>query len=137
MPNRPPVSRLLTDEHFPDVATFILRRLGHDVIRVRDLSVNKSGDGHSDGSVLAAAVSRNRTVVTENCSDFLALHKKSSSHSGIIGSKQFTDLKKQAKQIDKAIRAELRKHGSLDGLYIRVPYEDHDESQPVPVKIHS
>lgn len=125
MPNRPSVSFLLVDEHFPDVATFYLRRLGHDVMRVRDLSVNKAGDGHSDAAVLAEAVSRGRTVVTQNCADFLALHKKSKSHCGIIGSKQFSDLKKQAKQIDKAIRAELRKHGNLDGLYIRVPYEEH------------
>ena len=48
MPNRLPVFWLLTDEHFPDVAAFYLRRLGHDVLRARDLSVNKAGDGHSD-----------------------------------------------------------------------------------------
>jgi hypothetical protein len=100
MPNRLPVSFLLTDEQFPDVATFYFRKLGHDVMRVRDLSVSKAGDGQSDAAVLAEAVSRGRTVVTENCSDFIALHKKSNRHKGIIGSKQFSDLKKQAKQID-------------------------------------
>src|SRR5579864_7217519 len=114
MPNRPPVSFLMTDEHFPDVATFYLRRLGHDVMRVRDLSANKAGDGLGDAAVLTEATLRSRTVVTENCSDFLALHKNSKSHKGIIGSKHFSDLRKQAKQIDKAIRSELRKHGKLD-----------------------
>jgi|SRR5579863_2269684 len=129
-----PVSLLLTDEHFPDQSTFGLRKLGHDVVRVRDRCANKAGDSHSDAEVLAMAISEGRAVVTENCSDFQALIKKTKTHNGVIGSKQFDDYRRQAKEIDHAIRCELKKNGSLDGVYIKIPYEEIDDSRPVPLR---
>jgi hypothetical protein len=129
-----PVSRLLADEHLPDPVTFRLRRLGHDVARMRDLCEDKSGDGDDDETVLKLAISQNRVVVTENCKDFLALHRRFPKHAGIIGSKQFFDWKDQAKQIDAAIRSILLRQGTLDGMYVRVPYDEPDESAPQPIK---
>jgi predicted nuclease of predicted toxin-antitoxin system len=124
----------MADEHIPDQVTFRLRRLGHDVVRVRDFSESKSGDGHEDFDVLAMATLQNRVVVTENWTDFLRLHRDNPGHKGIIGTNQFHDCTAQAKQIDAAIRAELRKHGKLDGRFIRIPYFEDDESRPEPLK---
>lgn len=129
-----PVSLLLADEHVPDQVTFRLRKLGHDVVRVRDLSVNKAGDGDDDRNVLAAAIRRNRAVVTENWPDFLPLHRANPGHKGIIASRQYADWKQQAKEIDAAIRFVIRNKGRLDGQFIRVPFTEEDESKPIPLR---
>lgn len=129
-----PVSLLLADEHVPDQVTFRLRKLGHDVVRVRDLCQDKGGDAMSDSEVFAFAISQRRTIITENCADFLSLHATNNSHFGIIASNQFSDWKMQAKEIDKAIKSELKRHSQLNGLVIRIPYQEHDPSRPVALK---
>ena len=129
-----PVSLLLADEHLPDQVTFHLRRVGPDVVRVRDFSSKKSGDGDADRDVLSLAIRKNRAVVTENWPDFLTLHQENPGHKGILGCKQYADWKRQAKDIDLAIRAVMNDNGRLDGQFIRVPFIPADVSKPVPLK---
>ena len=77
--------RLLLDEmHAPAVAAE-LRRLGHDVVAVKERS---ELIGLPDAGLLLAATSDERAVVTENVKDFAALHKTAVAaaqrHSGVI-----------------------------------------------------
>jgi hypothetical protein len=51
-----PTHRLLADEQFPDRVTDRLRLCGHDVARVRDFDLIKSGDAREDDSVLLASL---------------------------------------------------------------------------------
>ena len=40
--------RLLADEHFPVKIVYFLRKLGHDVVTVREVGISKSGDSIPD-----------------------------------------------------------------------------------------
>jgi hypothetical protein len=122
---------LYADEHLPVQVVYRLRRLGHDVLTVRQTSRNKSGDAVDDEHVLIYATMRNRAVVTENCADFRRLHCIYPGHKGIIACRQHSDWKAQAKMIDAAIRAVLAAQKRLDGQYIRVPSDEQDETRSI------
>ncbi|WP_423922986.1 DUF5615 family PIN-like protein [Candidatus Poriferisodalis sp.] len=77
--------RLLLDEmHSPAVAVE-LRRLGLDVVVVKEVA---ELIGFPDAELLRAATSDRRAVVTENIKDFAALHKTIAAagqrHSGLV-----------------------------------------------------
>lgn len=78
------MSRLLTDEHFPVKIVYFLRKLGHDVVTVREVGVSKTGDSMPDDLVLQFAAQQRRTVLTFNERDFCRLHRENASHSGIL-----------------------------------------------------
>lgn len=42
------MARLYADEHFPVAIVYVLRRLGHDVITVRETGLSKTGEGTPD-----------------------------------------------------------------------------------------
>jgi len=77
--------RLLLDEmHAPAVAVE-LRRLGHDVLAVKERG---EWTGLPDGELLLAATSDGRAIVTENVKDFASLHKSITAagqrHAGVV-----------------------------------------------------
>lgn len=123
-------SRLLADEHIPMQVVHTLRKMGHDVETVRQISMNKTGDGISDDEILQYAIHVDRAVITENRRDFDRLHESMRGHKGIIACRQFNDWKDQAKQIDDAVK----RHRHLDGQYIPIPFNDDDPSAPKRVK---
>ena len=76
------MARLYADEDFSQRVVVELRRLGHDV-----LTVHEAGQGNRqipDEAVLAFAVAQGRAVLTSNRRDFIRLHRKSSTHAGIV-----------------------------------------------------
>src|SRR5438876_3069658 len=98
------MARLYADEHVPVQVIYRLRRLGHDVLTVKQTNENKYGDRVADEQILAFATLDNRAVLTENRADFQHLHRRFPGHRGIISSQRFDDWKFQAKQIDEAIK---------------------------------
>jgi predicted nuclease of predicted toxin-antitoxin system len=98
--------RLDADEQFPVAIVYLLRRLGHDVVTVRETGVSKSGDATPDDLVLEYAASQGRIILTLNETDFRRLHEVNAKHAGIIScpepsAKQF---KKVARQIDRFLK---------------------------------
>ena len=77
--------RLLLDEMHAPVVAAELRRLGHDVIAVKERAEMA---GSADAELLRVAASDQRAVVTENVKDFAALHKSflatGNVHAGIV-----------------------------------------------------
>ena len=77
--------RLLIDETYPRTLAEQLRVRGHDAVAVTETPALV---GLEDAPLLTWAHTENRAVVTENVSDFLALHaswlRSGQSHSGII-----------------------------------------------------
>ncbi len=77
--------KLLLDEmHGPAVAVG-LRRLGHDVVAVKE---RPELVGLADADLLRAASADRRAIVTENVKDFAALHQASTAsgqpHTGLL-----------------------------------------------------
>lgn len=67
--------RFLIDEMYSERVAELLADHGHDAVHVRSIGLG----GAPDADVLARAVDEDRTVVTENASDFLPLltHRQS------------------------------------------------------------
>lgn len=100
------MARLYADEQFPVGIVYALRRLGHNVVTVRETGASKTGDSTPDELVLEFAAQQQRTLLTLNETDFRRLHGLNARHAGIIScpepnSKEF---KKVARQIHKFIR---------------------------------
>lgn len=107
---------LLTDEHIPPHLGAHLIKMGYDVLAIRQTNLLKSGDGTSDAEVIERANELGRVVITNNRTDFEALHKRlSGAHCGIIicPVEVDDDLKKQAKLIHQQIEACTDVRGQL------------------------
>lgn len=96
------MARILADEHIPVGIVYALRRLGRDVLTVREAGLSKSGDAIPDELVLQFACQQRRMVLTFNERDFRRLHGENAKHFGILCSRD-TDPpaeKKFARHID-------------------------------------
>ncbi len=58
------MARLYADEHVPVQIVYALRRLGNDVVTVRETSESKFGDATPDDLVLQYAAQQQRIVLT-------------------------------------------------------------------------
>lgn len=105
------MARLYADEQFLLPGVTHLRSLGHDVLTVQE--AGKSGN--SDPEVFAFAIADNRAVLTENCRDFVKLHKSQPNHAGLLICSDDQNFIRLAEQIHEAIAAE----NSLQGRLIR------------------
>jgi predicted nuclease of predicted toxin-antitoxin system len=89
-----PTPRLLLDENVTWELATALRERGHDVLHVRDLGLL----GADDETVFAAAIRDERTVLTRDVVDFIALARQYAEggehHFGLIVTRQrsFSDL---------------------------------------------
>ncbi|HVC99305.1 MAG TPA: DUF5615 family PIN-like protein [Pirellulales bacterium] len=103
------MARLYADEHVPVQLVYALRRLGNDVVTVRETSESKSGDATPDDLVLKYAAQQQRVVLTFNGPDFRRLHAENQRHSGILCcDSEFpgkAHARKQARRIDAFLRA--------------------------------
>ena len=81
-----------------------LRRLGHDVLTVRE--AGHADQAVPDDEVLAFARTRQRAVLTLNRRDFINLHKTQPHHFGIIVCTYDADFVAQAQRIHEVIESQ-------------------------------
>lgn len=108
------MARLYSNENFPLPVVEELRRLGHDVLTVRE--AGKAEQAIPDEQVLAFAIENERAVLTLNRKHFVALHRSTPLHRGIIVCTFDANFLGQAQRIDAA----LQEHTILDAQLIRV-----------------
>jgi hypothetical protein len=103
------MARLYADEHVPVQIVYALRRLGNDVVTVRETSESKFGDAMPDDLVLQFAAQQQRVVLTFNEGDSRRLHTANQRHSGILCCDCELPVKaparKQSRRIDAFIKA--------------------------------
>lgn len=105
------MARLYSDENFPYPVVEHLRQLGHDVLTIHQ--DGKANQQFPDESVLAAAISYNRAVLTVNRKHFRRLHQVFPSHSGIILCTYDPDYVGQAHRIHEALSEAIVMEGVL------------------------
>jgi hypothetical protein len=108
------MARLYANENFPLPVVEQLRRLGHDVLTMRE--AGKADQALDDVSVLESAKQDNRAVLTLNRRHFIRLHEQRPDHLGIIVCTFDVDFAGQAVRINAAIESEQ----DLPGKLIRV-----------------
>ena len=108
------MARLYANENFPFLVVAELRRLGHDVVTVRE--TGKANRATPDIEVLEFASSERRAVLTLNRKHFIALHALRMDHAGIVVCSVDADFVGQAQRIHPALAA----HADLSGHLIRV-----------------
>lgn len=74
--------KLYSNENFPLPVVNELRKLGYDVLTIQETGQDQIA--LPDQEVLRFASDNKRTVLTFNRKDFIALHKNSNKHDGII-----------------------------------------------------
>ncbi len=105
------MARLYANENFPLPAVAELRRLGHDVLTVRD--AGKAGQAMPDEAVLASARADRRAVLTLHRKHFVRLHTAEPSHEGIIVCTFDPNFRELANRIHAAIQSEVYLTGRL------------------------
>lgn len=105
------MARLYSNKNFPLPCVTELRRLGHDVLTIRE--TGKAGQAFPDPEVLQAAVAEERIVLTLNRRHFVRLHQISSNHFGIIVCTIDPNFAALAKRIDECLNAEPEMRGRL------------------------
>jgi hypothetical protein len=108
------MARLYANENFPLPVVTELRRLGHDVLTVRESG--KANRAVSDTEVLEFARAERRAVLTLNRRHFIALHASMPSHVGIVVCTVDADFSGQAQRINSS----LILHADLSGQLVRV-----------------
>ncbi len=105
------MARLYADENFPLPVVEALRRLGHDVLTVRE--AGEAGQAVPDEEVLAFTKDDERTLLTLNRKHFVRLHRERPQHAGIVACTYDADSERQAQQIHRAVEAEAPLAGRL------------------------
>jgi hypothetical protein len=108
------MAQLYADENFPLPVVNALRDLGHDLLTIYE--DGKANQRYPDASVLTAATSYQRAVLTVNRKHFRQLHLDDDNHAGIILCTYDPDFAAQALRIHHAIE----QFNSLQGRLIRV-----------------
>ncbi|MGL4421593.1 MAG: DUF5615 family PIN-like protein [Gemmataceae bacterium] len=110
------MARLFADENFPRPVVDQLRQMGHDVVTL--LQRGWANDAVPDQEVLRLATIENRILLTLNRRDFIRLHHKESTHSGIIVCTEDPDGTGLA--LATRIDAVLRNQSEIAGHLMRV-----------------
>jgi hypothetical protein len=114
------MARLLADANFPRPVTDRLRRLGHDIKTVQQVEgTSRPENPMTDAQVLNLATQEKRAVLTLNIADFEAEGGKLPGHEGIVACRLDLDSRRQARQIDRAIKG--KKHLTAQIIYITPP----------------
>ena len=109
------MARLYSNENFPLPVVEELRRLGHDVLTVRE--AGKANQEIPDDEVMAFATETARAVLTINRKDFIALHRQNTEHAGILACTADLDFIGQAQRIHQVINANETLAGQLIRVY--------------------
>jgi predicted nuclease of predicted toxin-antitoxin system len=108
------VANLYANENFPLQVVEALRRLGHNVLTVRE--AGQDNQRIDDDRVLEFASAAGRALITINRRDFIKLHRQQREHRGIIVCTEDPDTEGQAQRIHNAIE----EFAALDGVLVRV-----------------
>jgi hypothetical protein len=95
------VARLYADENFPFPVVEKLRQLGHDVLTLQEAGYGDQAI--SDKIVLEQAFLKRRALLTINRKHFIALHKSSLQHAGILVCSFDPQFCEQADRIHQAL----------------------------------
>jgi len=108
------MAQFFADEDFSLQVVSELRRLGHDVLTVRD--IGKASQRWPDEELFFFAVAQRRTILTKNRRHFFTLHRRHPDHHGIIACTENPDVRAMTRMIQETIlsRPQLR------GEYIRI-----------------
>jgi predicted nuclease of predicted toxin-antitoxin system len=108
------MARLYANENFPLPVVIELRRLGHDVLTVRESG--KANRAVPDREVLEFARAEKRVVLTLNRKHFIALHALMPDHAGIVVCTVDAAFAGQALRVHES----LALHAELLGRLVRV-----------------
>jgi hypothetical protein len=108
------MARFDSNESFPRPTVLKLRELGHDVLTA--LEAGNANLRIADEAVLRFAIQTNRTLLTLNRKDFIALHSRIPDHCGIVVCSVDADSDGQADRIHQAVSAQA----DVTGVLIRV-----------------
>jgi predicted nuclease of predicted toxin-antitoxin system len=108
------LAKFYSDENFPHTAVEALRKLGHDVLTA--FEAGQADKRIPDDEVLRYAIREERIVLTFNRKDFIKLHEKNSTHTGIVVCKVDVDFEALAERVDRAIK----EYSSMQNQLIRV-----------------
>src|SRR6266852_2187128 len=108
------MARLYADEDFPYPGVERLRQLGHDVFTA--FEAGQANQSIEDADQFAFATSLDRAILTRNRRHFIALHRHSAHHAGIISITDAPDLDGQARRIDTALAG----YSTLANHHVRV-----------------
>lgn len=114
--------KLYSNENFPIDIVVELRKLGYDVLT--SYEAGQANQGIPDEEVLDFAIQHERTIITLNRNDFIALHLSGISHKGIIICKTDRDYIGQAQ----ALYTYLQEINELDNCLIRVKKQNQPKS---------
>ncbi|OIN94820.1 MAG: hypothetical protein COS37_01235 [Anaerolineae bacterium CG03_land_8_20_14_0_80_58_20] len=95
------MARLYSNENFPLKVVKRLRELGHDVLTSQE--AKQANQSVPDEDVLAFATKQNRILLTINRRHFIALHKKTRGHPGIVICTQDLDYSGQAERVHQTL----------------------------------
>ncbi len=108
------MARLYANENFPLPVVEALRRLGHDVLTIRE--AGKAEQAVTDAEVLAEASNDRRALLTLNRKHFVRLHHNRQQHEGIVACTFDANFERQAQQIHRNLEA----RPTLTGQLLRV-----------------
>lgn len=105
------MARLYANENFPAPVVAELRAMGHDVLTIQE--TGKGQQAFPDDALLQFATENKRAVLTFNRKHFIALHRKSDGHGGIIACSFDIDSAGLAHRIHAQITTEEKLLGKL------------------------
>jgi hypothetical protein len=108
------MARFLADENFDYRIVRTLRPLGHEIVTLPHPDLAPAGA--PDRRVVAIAAAERRAGLTHNRHDFVRLHRRSTTHAGIIVVSPDPNIEAVARRIDSAVGG----HADLDGQLLRV-----------------
>lgn len=117
--------RFYSNENLPLALVEALRQLNYDILT--SLEAGNANQGILDNEVLADGIALNRTIITLNRDDFIALHRSGINHSGIIICKDDRDYLGQAQALHGYLATQEK---NLENCLIRV----QKQNQPKSVK---
>jgi predicted nuclease of predicted toxin-antitoxin system len=109
------MAKFFADEDFPRPVVEELRRLGHDVVTVKNIGM--ANRRWPDPKVLQFAISSSRIVLTKNRRHFYKLHQSRSDHFGIVLCTDDPDFQRTATRIHEAIANAGDTRGKLLRVY--------------------
>ena len=112
-----------SNENLPLDLVKALRNLGYNVLT--SYEAGQANQGIPDDEVLAYATAQNRSIITLNRDEFLAMHRIGVNHSGIIICKDDRDYFGQAETLHTYLE---RKIEDLENRLIRVQKQNRPKS---------
>jgi predicted nuclease of predicted toxin-antitoxin system len=117
------MARLYSNENLAIDLVEALRQFNHDILSSYD--AGQANQGIPDDEVLDYATLNDRSVITFNRDDFVALHRNEVNHAGIIICKDDRDYLGQAQSLHDYLAAQVdRLHNRL----IRVQWQNQPKS---------